>query len=132
MLYSLAKFWGNDEAFSTKLKAQCDLGKSMCSKCKSAEELYEKLLAFGTLFTESRDLLLSVVLVMPFSSGGAERNFSSMKSTNNYLRSTTITGPSLYNLGVISTEKVLSHNLLCHPDVVVDELTSQKARRYLI
>ncbi|XP_050507980.1 uncharacterized protein LOC126885452 [Diabrotica virgifera virgifera] len=125
-LCSFAKFWGKDEEFCIQLKAQCDLGKSMFSKCKSTEDLYKELFSFGS-FNELR-YIVSVVLVIPVSSATAERSFSSMRRIKNCLRSTMM-GQRLHSLGVISIERELSYNLLCHPEIVVDEFAAQKGRR---
>uniref|UniRef100_A0A6P7FNZ7 Uncharacterized protein LOC114329695 n=1 Tax=Diabrotica virgifera virgifera TaxID=50390 RepID=A0A6P7FNZ7_DIAVI len=78
-LCSFAKFWGKDEEFCIQLKAQCDLGKSMFSKCKSTEDLYKELFSFGS-FNELR-YIVSVVIVMPTSLSAGETSLRAVTTS---------------------------------------------------
>jgi len=81
----------------------------------------------NNLKAQAVDLVVftKLVLTIPASSAGAERNFSTMKRVKNYLRST-MSDNRLSSLCIISIEREMSDTLLSDTRPVVDSFAGQR------
>ncbi|XP_054259802.1 zinc finger MYM-type protein 1-like [Macrosteles quadrilineatus] len=126
VLCNFSELHGKDCDFTSTLKVQCDLGKTMFKDSKSSMDVLNDLSNFPS-FDELKQVM-TIVLTMPVSTATAERSFSTMRRIKSNLRATMM-GRRLHSLGVLSIEKEASLELLNNPDPVIDEFASQKGRR---
>ena len=89
------------------------------------KKLFDMKCAFPDLVT-----FVQLVLTIPVSSAGAERNFSTMKRVKNYLH-TAMSDARLSHLCVLSIERGLSGELLVDPSSV-DGFAESGKRRLLL
>lgn len=118
--------YGSNE-FITKLKIQCQLGKTLFSSGSDLFEFYQEVKKFKVGFEELTKII-EHILVVPVSSASAERSFSTMKRVKAYLRST-MTSRRLNNLTLLSIEREISGTFMDNPSDVIEEFASMKKRK---
>ncbi|XP_022166373.1 zinc finger MYM-type protein 1-like [Myzus persicae] len=109
-------FYRSNE-FITKLKCQCQLGKTLFLSVSDIFELYQEVKKYKVGFEELTKIIENV-LVVPVSSASAERNFSTMKRVKTYLKST-MTSSRLNNLTLLSIEREISGKFIENPSALI-------------